>query len=99
MGHRVRIMILVIAAVLPWALIVVRNQMTADAYFESGALRQDFPILLIVMLQLPLTIVVAWAFKPAWQRALGIFVANNLFFVVGWYLLAFYVYEAWRENG
>jgi hypothetical protein len=92
-----RIMILVIAAVLPWVLIFARNQMTAGAYFEYGALRQDFLIVMTVMLQLPITILVAWGFKPSWQRALGIFVANNLFFVVGWYLLGFYIYEACRE--
>ena len=92
-------MILVIAAVLPWALIFARSQLLVGAYFEYGTFRQDFMIFLAVMLQLPLTILVAWGFKPSWQRALGIFVANNMFFVVGWYLLGFYVYEACSENG
>ena len=76
-------MILVIAAVLPWALIFTRSQVLVGAYFESGTLRQDFLIFLAIILQLPLTILVAWGFNPTWQRALGIFVANNLFFVVG----------------
>jgi uncharacterized membrane protein YphA (DoxX/SURF4 family) len=92
-------MILVIAAVLPWALIFARNQMLVDAYFEGGTLRQDFLIFLAIILQVPLTILVAWGFKPPWQRALGIFVANNLFFVVGWYLLGVEIYEICRENG